>query len=213
MITALSILFFLLIILSIYVKETGKLNYYFYLKPSTTSILILISVLIYLETESKYSLIIIFSLLFSLLGDIFLLKESRFVKGLASFLIAHIGFTTAFTSFFGFDIYLPPLVVLLIAGLIYFFYLKKDLKQYTLPVFIYFLVIIVMNWQAINPYSFVKNQMFLGIAIGSILFTFSDALIAFQKFKRTFKGAELLILSSYWISIYLFTIVGSNSSF
>lgn len=208
MITALSILFFFLVISSIYVKETGKLNYYFYLKPSTTSILILISVLIYFETNSFYSLIISLSLLFSLLGDVFLLKESRFVKGLASFLIAHIGFTIAFTSFFGFDIYLPPLIILLTAGFIYFFYLNKDLKQYTLPVLIYFLVIIVMNWQAINPYLIVQNQIFLGIAMGSVLFTFSDALIAFQKFKRTFKGVEFLILSTYWIAIYLFTITG-----
>jgi len=210
MITALSILFFLLVILSIYVKETGKLSYYFYLKPLTTSILILISVVIYLEIESDYSLIILISLLFSLLGDIFLLKESRFVKGLASFLLAHIGFTMAFTSFYGFDIYLPPLLILLLTGLIYFFYLKNDLKQFTIPVFIYLMVIIVMNWQAINPYLIVQNQMFLGIALGSVLFTFSDALIAFQKFKRSFKGAEILILSTYWIAIYLFTIAGMN---
>lgn len=213
MITALSILFFLLVILSIYVKETGKLNYYFYLKPSTTSLLILISVLIYLETESDYSLIILISLLFSLLGDVFLLKESGFAKGLASFLLAHIGFTAAFTSFYGIDIYLPPFLILLISGLIYFFYLKKDLKQFTIPVSIYFLVIIVMNWQAINPYLLTQSQMFLGIALGSILFTFSDAIIAYQKFKRSFKGAEFLILSTYWIAIYLFTIAGLNSSF
>ncbi len=191
MITVLSLLFFILIILSIYVKETGKINYYQYLKPLTTSVLILISCLIYLDTESSYSLIISVSLLFSLIGDIFLLKDDKFVKGLASFLIAHIGFTLAFSSFFGFDIYLPPLIILLLTGLIYFFYLKKDLKPYTIPVFIYLLVIIVMNWQAINPYIIVQNQMFLGIALGSLLFTFSDALIAFQKFKRSLKELRL----------------------
>lgn len=210
MITILSTVFFLLVILSIYSKESGKINYYFYLKPLTTSILILISSLIYLDTESSYSLFISISLLFSLIGDIFLLKDDRFVKGLASFLLAHIGFTMAFTSFYGFDIYLPPLLILLLTGLIYFFYLKKDLKQFTIPVFIYLMVIIVMNWQAINPYLIVQNQMFLGIALGSVLFTFSDALIAFQKFKRSFKGAEILILSTYWIAIYLFTIAGMN---
>tara|TARA_R110000868_G_scaffold304437_21_gene565407 strand:- start:40882 stop:41523 length:642 start_codon:yes stop_codon:yes gene_type:complete len=213
MVTTLSLLFFLLVILSIYAKEKEKLNYYKYLKPSTTSLLILISALIYLETESNYSFIIIVSLLFSLIGDIFLLEDDNFVKGLSSFLVAHIGFTTAFTSFFGIDIYLPPLLILLIAGLIYFVFLKKDLKQFTIPVFIYFLVIIVMNWQAINPYLINQSPMFLGIALGSILFTFSDALIAYQKFKRSFKGAEFLILSTYWIAIYLFTIAGFNSSF
>ncbi|MEQ9310599.1 MAG: lysoplasmalogenase [Balneolaceae bacterium] len=213
MITALSILFFTLVILSIYVKETGQLNYYFYLKPSTTSLLILISTLIYLETESDYSLIILVSLFFSLLGDIFLLKDDNFVKGISSFLVAHIGFTTAFTSFFGIDIYLPPLLILLTTGLIYFLYLKKDLKKLTIPVFLYLLVIIVMNWQAINPYLINQSPTFLGIALGSILFTFSDAIIAFQKFKRSFKGAEFLILSTYWMAIYLFTIAGLNSSF
>ncbi len=208
MIIILSLLFFILVIVSIYVKETSKLNYYSYLKPSTTSLLILASILIYFRTENNYSIIISISLLFSLLGDILLLKESRFVKGLASFLLAHIGFITAFSSFYGFDIYLPPLLILLAAGLIYFFYLKKDLRHYTIPVFIYFLVIIIMNWQAINPYLINQSPMFLGIALGSLLFTFSDAIIAYQKFKRSFKGAEFLILSTYWIAIYLFTIAG-----
>ncbi len=208
MITALSLLFLFFVIICIYVKESGKLNYYFYLKPLTTSLLIVISGLIYYETESSYSLLILISLLFSLLGDIFLLKEDRFVKGLASFLIAHIGFTTAFASIYGFDIYLPPLVILLIVGSIYFFYLKKDLKQYILPVSLYFLIIIIMNWQAINLYLINQSEALLGIALGSLLFTFSDSLIAYQKFKKSFKGVDLLILSTYWISIYLFTIAG-----
>lgn len=211
MIIALSIIFFFLVILTIYVKETGKLNYYFYLKPLTTSILILISAFIYLETESNYQFIILISLLFSLLGDIFLLKENRFIKGLFSFLLAHIGFTIAFSSFFGFDIYLPPLLILLVVGFIYFFYLLRDLKEYKIPVLIYFFVIIVMNWQAINPYIIIQNQMFLEIALGSVLFSFSDSIIAYQKFKHSFKGAEFLILSTYWIAIYLFTIAGLSA--
>jgi len=48
------------------------------------------------------------ALLFSLIGDVFLINEKYFLQGLASFLIAHICFTIGFTSLHGFSFNLIP---------------------------------------------------------------------------------------------------------
>ena len=65
-----------------------------------------------------------------------------------------------------------------------------------------------MNWQALSLVITSHELIFIGIAIASVLFSFSDAVIAYNKFKSPFKIAEILILSTYWISIYIFTIAG-----
>jgi pyruvate oxidase len=54
----------------------------------------------------------------------------------------------------------------------------------------------------------IKKAIFYSLAIASILFSFSDSILAYNKFKKPFKSAETLILSTYWIAIFTFTIVG-----
>jgi len=70
------------------------------------------------------------------------------------------------------------------------------------------LVIVIMNWQAIGLVLINNTTVFLGIAIASLLFSFSDSIIAYNKFVKTLKIAEILVLSTYWVSIYVFTISG-----
>lgn len=65
-----------------------------------------------------------------------------------------------------------------------------------------------MNWQAIGLVINNSEFIFYGIAIASILFSFSDSILAYNKFKKPFKIAEILILSSYWIAIFIFSIAG-----
>lgn len=177
-------------------------------KPLTTILIISIAIIIYTPTTSDYSAIIILALFFSLIGDILLLNKKFFLYGLSSFFIAHVFFTIGFTSFYGFDwnvIVLIPLVI--IAG-VYYNFLKKDLRSYSIPVLMYMIVIVVMSWQAINLFIHSGEMIFLGIAIGSVLFSFSDSILAYDKFKKSLKFAEIIILSTYWVSIFAFTIAG-----
>lgn len=177
-------------------------------KPLTTLLIILIAVLIFRETGSTYSAIMILALVFSLIGDVFLIRDNYFLPGLVSFLIAHICFIIGFTSLYGVDFNLTPLLFLALIGGLYFNFLRPYLKQFTLPVLVYIVVILVMNWQAINLVISNGNQLFYALAVGSLLFSFSDSILAYNKFKKPFKSAEALILSTYWFAIFTFTIVG-----
>jgi hypothetical protein len=65
-----------------------------------------------------------------------------------------------------------------------------------------------MNWQAINLL-FINGSMYSWvIAIASLLFTFSDSVISYNLFKHQFRTSEFLILSTYWLSIYMLVIAG-----
>ena len=195
-------------IISILYRQKENLQIYSIFKPLTTILVLSIGGYIYYKTSSSYSLIILVALVFSLIGDIFLISDNYFLPGLASFLIAHICFITGFTSLYGFNYSITPLLPLILIGIGYFIYLKKHLKEYSIPVLVYIIVILLMNWQAINLMINNDKEFFYAIAIGSILFSLSDSILAYNKFKKPFHSAEPLILSTYWISIFIFTIAG-----
>ena len=195
-------------ILAIVFKQKANTTLYSIFKPLTTLLIISIAALIFYETSNTYSSIVIVALIFSLIGDIFLITDKYFLPGLASFLIAHICFIVGFISLYGFNFNLAPILPLLLIGGGYYKYLRKDLKEYSIPVLVYITVILIMNWQAINLIISSGNQIFYVLAIAAILFSFSDAILAYNKFKKPFKSAEPIILSTYWIAIFTFTIIG-----
>ena len=59
-----------------------------------------------------------------------------------------------------------------------------------------------MSWQgwAMTLNQKLKQHRFLGLVVSLL---FSDALIAINKFSYNFSFSGALILSSYWLSIYL----------
>src|SRR5690554_3439635 len=81
-------------------------------KPLTTILIISLAVIIYQKAPNTYTTLMIASLLFALVGDIFLISKKYFIQGLSSFLITHIGFTIGFASLFGFSWEIIPIVVL-----------------------------------------------------------------------------------------------------
>ncbi len=185
----------------------GNFNIYQILKPLTT-ILIIGLALLSVNTDKTYSRSLITALVFCLLGDILLLNEGYFLFGLSAFLIAHVVFTYAFSRMYGFyKNYLPLLVLVAVCGS-YFLYLKPGLQDFTIPVAVYMTAIIIMAWQAIGLYLQDRQRAFLYIAMGALLFTLSDALLALNKFKQPFVLADMLILATYWGAVYLFACSG-----
>ncbi len=204
----LSILVFVSVALSIYFRHSKKTKYFAIFKPLTTILIISIASIIYYNNGSQYSLLIIIGLLSSLIGDIFLIGEKHFLQGLSSFLIAHIAFTFAFINIFGFQWNFIALIALLVIGIVYYKFLFKYLGKFKIPVAIYISVILIMNWQAIGLMQMEFSSAYIALGIGSLLFSFSDAVISYNKFVKEFRIAEILILSTYWMAIYIFAVVG-----
>ena len=128
----LSLAFLISAIIAIVFRQKDNIKMYTIFKPLTTSLIILIALIIYYNHPSTYSTIMIAALIFSLIGDVFLINKKFFLQGLSSFLIAHVGFTISFTSLYGFNWNIIPLIFLILIGGVYYNYLRKDLKKYSL---------------------------------------------------------------------------------
>jgi len=204
----LSLLVFVSGLSAIIFRQKEEICLFTFFKPFTTILIIVIAVIIHFESHSIYSNTIIYTLFASLAGDIFLINKKYFLYGLTSFLLAHIGFTIGFASLFGFSWNIISLMILMLVGVTFFIFLRKDLGRYRYPVAIYISVIVIMNWQGINLILRDRSLVHFAIAFATLLFSFSDSIIAYNIFRRPFKIAEILILSTYWTAIYILTISG-----
>lgn len=175
-------------------------------KPGTMVLIILLAM-----TESglstAFSYLVLFALLFSLFGDVFLLREEWFVHGLASFLIAHIlysiGFVVAFDLRFTFTTS-SLLIILMMIAILFFLILQPNVRKnggrvLLLAVAGYITVITTM----------VGLSIMTGVSIlitASILFFISDAVLAFNKFVKRFQLADYMVMSTYFTAQLLFAI-------
>lgn len=167
-------------------------------KPLTL-ILILLIATVFPAVESNYKIFIVSGLLFSLIGDIFLIyPEQHFKKGLIAFLIGHICYIIAFTvstdSPFTSWIFLPIVAV----GAIYLRIILPYSGRMKIPIIIYVLIIMIMSWVAIERFHNDPTLRTILPAIGAVLFMISDAVLALNKFRKPFFSAELIILSTYF---------------
>ncbi|MET1258673.1 lysoplasmalogenase [Flagellimonas sp. DF-77] len=171
-------------------------------KPLTT---ILIIVLPFLgnEVDTKFRRTLFLALCFCLLGDILLLKNAYFVFGLGSFLIAHVCFAKGFIGLAGFQRNPGIAVVLLLIGIGLYTWLYPDLGALKYPVAAYVSVILFMAWQGIGIYVVEKTKAYALITLGTVLFLFSDSMIAVDRFKAPFELSGMVILATYWLAIAL----------
>ena len=156
-----------------------------------------------LEKQHNYSRRILLGLVFSCVGDIFLVwKHSYFIHGMIAFGIAHILYIRAF----GFK----PLNLLMglcciLPGFAMYYVLYPGLKGIYVPaVFLYGVVISAMMWRTV---SCVQNQIEenglcrwtrMSACLGAALFYISDNIIALNKFWVPIPGARALIMTTYY---------------
>ena len=128
---------------------------------------------------------LLFALLFSFFGDVFLLFEGEvwFLLGLSAFLIAHLFYTFLF-----FKISRPIKLKILHAVIISFYslflsfllYIIWDsLEKLLIPVIIYGFTITIMA--VLAGFSTINTGK-IGFLFGSLFFVFSDSIIAVSKF-------------------------------
>jgi uncharacterized membrane protein YhhN len=173
--------------------EILKIKRQIYLfKPISTLLVITVALLSFLEPTQNptYSVGVLLGLLLSFGGDLALMfQENRkaFMLGLALFLLAHVAYTVVLTllgRFSGWDAL--STVVLLAAGVSFYWLIQPNLGTMRVPVMVYILVISAMVSRAAST---LASPLFSGtqatlIVVGAVLFYLSDLILAAARFWR-----------------------------
>jgi uncharacterized membrane protein YhhN len=148
-----------------------------------------------------YRALILGGLACSLVGDVLLmLPVKRFAAGLASFLVAHVCYVAAFA---GASPARAPLVLLAAAaaiGAAVTVPLWPYLGRYRLAVAAYVGALVALLWQSAGWAAGTGAPNARLAALGAVLFTVSDAVLAHNRFRRPFRAAQGVILSTYFIA-------------
>jgi uncharacterized membrane protein YhhN len=199
MTTFLSFIALISAIVTIYakVRENDSLQYVF--KPLTMLAIISIAMLNVSAPSTFYQKMILVGLIFSTVGDVFLIDSRRFVQGLTSFLLAHVCFVIAFFT----TPNLPSAIFYFAYVTFFLSILWRHLGNLKIPVIFYSFALTAMSWLALSRYFQFSDYKSLLAFIGSIFFVASDSLLALNKFKRSFPFAEIAILSTYFAAQWL----------
>ena len=190
--------------LAIRAREKGQKIPLYVFKPLTTVLIILFVVRAGQTDWTPYFYWIAAGLIFCLFGDVFLMfAEKWFVTGLVGFLIGHLFYILTFTSGFGFGLTPWFFVPIGLYGIALYSILFPHLAKLKIPVLVYVVVIIVMVWQAWERWHRVGGQVTLLASLGAAFFLISDTVLAMNRFRKGFKGAHTLSLSTYYVAQWL----------
>jgi uncharacterized membrane protein YhhN len=173
-------------------------------KPLTTALILIVALLAPDPPSLLYKWLIVAGLLFSLIGDVFLmLPGNYFIAGLSAFLLAHLAYIAAFVSDGG--PYWSPWLLLI--GLVYGYFILRYLWPYLgrvkWPATAYMLVIIVMAWQAAGRIAQGSGLSGWLAFAGAIFFVASDSILTINRFARPFDSARLIYMSAYYLALWL----------
>ena len=156
--------------------------------------------------------LLVIAILFCWAGDVLLMftenNELFFLLGLAAFLIGHIFYMLTFNKMADKNsigkplqplFYLLPLLFALSLLIVLF----PNLGEMKVPVIAYATVISLMCVAAMRRWQRTDTSSFVTVLTGAVLFIFSDALIAINKFHTPFNSASLLIMVTYIAAQYL----------
>lgn len=177
-----------------------------------TMILIIAAVYFYSPKKFFYPWAILVGLVFSLIGDVFLIvPQSYFVFGLMSFLFAHIFYAAAFFKAGEGEFKFASLAAFLIGLLILALNYAGVPDALKIPVVVYAATISLMLCLALNFYLSKKTPPALFALSGAFLFVVSDSILAFNKFTYEFSSAKIFILVTYFTAQWLIARSVSNA--
>lgn len=148
-----------------------------------------------------YATAVLVGLAFSLAGDVWLMLPSdRFAAGLASFLVAHLCYIAAFAGPAGVRggaLGLAPFATL---GIVMLACLLPAVPGAWLRAAVagYVSAICAMGWQAAERAAALRDPAALLAFAGALLFIASDAVLAWNRFRRPFAAAQSVILATYF---------------
>lgn len=160
----------------------------------------------YIVSVAEVNKLIVVSLLFGFIGDVFLMwseRKNNFLLGLSAFLIGHICYVLLFVQGNSFVKDVPVWFYLII--IMYFTLaravmkkLNKYLGDMLIPTYIYMVVILLMSFTSLARVFIMDMSIaFLLPFIGSLLFLCSDAMLGFYTFKGKFKNGNIYIMLTY----------------
>ncbi len=135
-----------------------------------------------------------------LAGDVLLmLPGDRFLPGLGAFLAGHLAYLAAFTRHAPVaSVPVPFLGIGLMATAILSLLWSDLTRRLRVPVVAYVVVLGSMAAQALGQGAAIGGPAAWAGGIGGLLFFFSDAALAYDRFRRKFRAARLVVLGSYW---------------
>jgi len=166
------------------------------------------------SANKKYIWLICLALIFSFLGDVFLIGESslNFMLGIAAFLLAQVCYVIFFTSIERFskkhNFFLSIASVIILCYLFilnYLFYPTVVKQSFLIPVLAYSLVLGLMLFTSINlRHAMQLNKMNrLYFIAGAIIFVASDSMIGFNSFYLPGALPGFYIMLTYCIAQFL----------
>ena len=147
----------------------------------------------------RYARFIVGGLLFSLVGDVFLIAPEHFVFGLLAFLIAHMCYLAAFTSDTRLAAQVQPFAAVAVIAVVAVVVIWPGVgDELRLPIVAYVAVLGAMVAQA-QVRSFARRTIEArSAAVGAALFMISDVILALDKFHAPVPAAAFWILVTYW---------------
>lgn len=201
-----TLLFMVLLILELICGTVPSLSQWHYItKPSLLTALILYFSYHGKTLPAPIRNMTLLALVFSLLGDIFLMfvmqSAKYFILGLACFFLAHVFYSLVFfknrnpkTKPYGL------VFILLLYAFAFFYLLKNHLGDLLIPVLLYMVIILIMATMAFLRYKKVSHKSFILVFIGAILFVISDSILALNKFYMPLKYTSISIMLTYGLA-------------
>ena len=182
--------------------EYNDRRFLWFFKPLTVLMIIALAQ-IYGTKRGIYHWAILAGLLFSMIGDIFLIDpQTYFLYGLASFFVAHLWYILAFVK--SGNKFNPISLLAFVVGFFIFLSVVGGVPEIIkIPVIAYTLVISTMLCFAFNFWLTRRSTKASFAVVGAILFVLSDAIIAFNRFSHQFFLAKIFILVTYFTAQWL----------
>ncbi|RZL10818.1 MAG: lysoplasmalogenase [Pedobacter sp.] len=207
-----SILFAIVFIVHLY-AEYNQLSALIHITKPLITIVLMAGLVVVTKLQGKFRKRIFAGLVFSFAGDVFLMFQgsapNMFMYGLASFLICHLIYISAFNLDMRSDTssknpyFIWALLLLFGFCAAFFMYLRPSLGALQLPVLLYSIVISLMVVFSVGRYGKVNLYSFRLIALGAFFFLLSDSALAYNKFIIPVPNAGLVIMATYMLAQYM----------
>jgi uncharacterized membrane protein YhhN len=169
------------------------------LKPLTMSLIIAMALIGMKGFLLFYNRFVFLGLVFSLIGDIFLmLPANLFLQGLVNFLIAHLFYILAFSKGVNLRLKNFSWLPFLLFGVLIYGFMLPSLKEMMIPVLAYMIIILIMGWRAYERWGQLKTGEARWALIGAVLFIISDTALGINRFRLPFELSTLVVLGTYF---------------
>jgi uncharacterized membrane protein YhhN len=202
-------------VLNWYAVSISNKQIEYFAKPATLMTLLVAYALQLTSPPQWWDLVFGLGLLFSLVGDIFLMSsKDPFVKALISFLLAHSAYIVVFNRE-GLNLNTATILVATAIALIavpviasIVSALKRAQRNpLVIPVIVYGFALGLMFWSSASTlYRPGWNQLSAGLAaLGGAAFSISDSILTWDRFVKPIRSAPLLTMFTYHIAQFALT--------